>query len=160
MTRLRNSWDHLQHCICASRCPCLVMGHFCSVNVYKPHLKSPCGGIMAVLWMCPLGHPGGNTVCLPCSASPERLSPSAAPGPPSFLPAPHLYLASLGFSERGEQQDIWVWLIWLYDSFMVESLPWLWSEQHMWRQTQAHTDVGSRRTQIVVAGLEDGEKGP
>ena len=91
-----NSWDHLQLCICASRWPCLVMGHFCSVNAYKPRLKSPCGDVMALLWMCPLGHPGGNTACLPCSASPERLRPSAAPGPLVFCQLPTCALPHLG----------------------------------------------------------------
>ena len=36
-----NSWNHLQHCACASQCTHLVMGHFCPVNIYKLHLKSP-----------------------------------------------------------------------------------------------------------------------
>ena len=31
-----------------SRCTPLTTGHFCSVNLYKLHLKSPCGSIMAM----------------------------------------------------------------------------------------------------------------
>ena len=31
------------------------------VNPYKLHLESPCGCVMAELWLCPLGQPQENT---------------------------------------------------------------------------------------------------
>ena len=47
-TWLCNSWDHLQHWACMSRCTRLATGHFRSVNIYKLHLKSHCSYIIAV----------------------------------------------------------------------------------------------------------------
>ena len=52
------------------------MGHFCPVNIYKLHLKSPWVHIMAALWLYSLGQTQENTTCLlhSCWASPERIN--------------------------------------------------------------------------------------
>ena len=55
--RVCNSWDHLQHCVCASQCTCLATGHFCSVS-------STWKASEAALWLCPLDQPWENTACL------------------------------------------------------------------------------------------------
>ena len=59
-----NSWNHLQHCACTSQCTHLVMGHFCPINIYKLHLKSPCVHLVATLWLCLLGQPQENIAYL------------------------------------------------------------------------------------------------
>ena len=98
-----NSWNHLQHCACASQCTHLVMGHFCPVNVYKLHLKSPCVHLVATLWLCLLGQPQENTECpllqLLCqSGESKHVHSSTAPWVLFQLPCS--CLAYHGFSKQ------------------------------------------------------------
>ena len=61
------------------------MGHFGSINVYKPHLRNP---------FC-------------CCASPERKHMSAVPIPLRvFFQLPHLCLAYPGFSDFANSETI------------------------------------------------------